>query len=68
VSDWQARVLTDKQIAYAAGDVEHLLDLFDVLNEKIEHAGLSAIYEAIGRYMPVAAQIALMGVPDPLSY
>lgn len=68
VSDWRARVLTDQQIAYAAGDVEHLLDLFDLLNEKIEQAGLGAVYEAIGRYMPVAAQITLMGVPDPLSY
>jgi ribonuclease D len=68
VSDWRARVLTDKQIAYAAGDVEHLLNLFDLLNEKIERAGMSAIYDAISRYMPVAAQMTLMGVPDPLSY
>lgn len=40
LSNWYKRPLTEKQMAYAADDVLHLLELKTVLNEKAEKGGL----------------------------
>jgi ribonuclease D len=36
---WDARPLTDEQLRYAAGDVEHLLDLADELRRRLDAKG-----------------------------
>ncbi|HET9737793.1 MAG TPA: ribonuclease D, partial [Solirubrobacteraceae bacterium] len=36
---WDARPLTDEQLRYAEGDVEHLLDLADELRRRLEAQG-----------------------------
>ncbi len=38
-SDWMHRPLSDRQLAYAADDVEHLLPLRDVLHPRLDDAG-----------------------------
>lgn len=68
-SDWGARVLSEEQLAYAAGDVVHLLALYDVLEERLSAAEqLADLYRQVCEYMPVAARLAVMRVPDPLHY
>jgi len=34
-TDWSRRPLSDKQVAYAQGDVTHLLPAFDILNNRL---------------------------------
>lgn len=65
--DWSG-VLSDEQVKYASADVEHLLDLFDRQTEQLRVRGLLGVYDEICRYMPVAAQLEVRGVPDPLQY
>lgn len=67
-SDWGAPTLTEEQLAYAAADVTHLLALYDVLEEGIVAADLAYLYRQVCEYMPVAARLAVMRVPDPLHY
>jgi ribonuclease D len=38
-TDWSARPLSEKQLAYALSDVTHLRVIYDTLREKIEAAG-----------------------------
>ncbi|MEM7196824.1 MAG: hypothetical protein AAF352_00455, partial [Pseudomonadota bacterium] len=38
-SDWQARPLSDKQIAYAYQDVTHLITLYPILSEELHECG-----------------------------
>lgn len=42
-SDWSAAELSDRQLQYAADDVEHLLRLRDVMKPKLAKAGLNRI-------------------------
>ncbi len=39
LTDWLARPLTDEQLAYAASDVEHLLELYDLLAAQLAALG-----------------------------
>lgn len=41
-SDWMRRPLSDKQLHYAAQDVVHLLQLHELLSEKLEQRGFTA--------------------------
>jgi len=38
-TDWSARPLSEKQLAYALSDVTHLRTVYETLNDKIEKAG-----------------------------
>lgn len=67
-SDWSTPTLSDEQLAYAVGDVSHLLDLHRLLSDRLEAAGLSGMYAQVCAYMPVDAHLAVAGYPNPLIY
>lgn len=41
-TDWSRRPLSDKQLAYAAGDVTHLRVIYEVLSQRLKKNGRSA--------------------------
>jgi ribonuclease D len=53
-------------VNYATADVVHLLDLHDVLSKRLHDDGLADLYAQVCAYMPVDAQFAVSGVPNPL--
>lgn len=61
-SDWLARPLSDKQIAYAVEDVVHLEALYDGLREDLESAG------KIAWCMEEMSARASYKVPEPRQY
>jgi ribonuclease D len=67
-SDWSAVTLSDEQVAYAVGDVSHLLDLHQLLADRLEAAGLSGMFEQVCAYMPVDSHLEVGGYPNPLTY
>lgn len=67
-SDWSSDMLTDEQIEYAVGDVSHLLDLHQVLANRLHAGGLSRTFEQVCTYMPVDAHLQVAGYPNPLTY
>jgi ribonuclease D len=67
-SDWLALDLTGEQIAYAAGDVLHLLQLLDVLEGALDAAGLGWLYDACCAFLPAHARLQTGGYPDVFSY
>ena len=46
VSNWKKRPLTKKQIKYAGGDVEYLIELYEELNRKLEKNGNLELYKS----------------------
>ena len=51
-TDWKRRPLTEKQIRYAIGDVEHLHALYEELCDRLQKAGrLDWYYEEIEKWM-----------------
>ncbi|WP_147918740.1 ribonuclease D [Ruania zhangjianzhongii] len=67
-SDWGATHLSPDQIAYAAADVAHLLDLVGTLKERLVKAGLDETFRAVCAYLPTDAQLEVDGIPNPLLY
>jgi DNA polymerase I len=61
-SDWD-ETLAPEMIAYAAKDVEVLISLYEVLNAKIEEAGLTYIAEIEHRALPAVVWMSSAGVP-----
>ncbi|MGH3247100.1 MAG: ribonuclease D [Trebonia sp.] len=67
-SDWAAASLTEEQLAYAAGDVLHLLSLLDILVADLERAGLGRLYDACCAFLPARVRLELGGYPDVFVY
>jgi ribonuclease D len=67
-SDWTARSLTAEQVAYAAGDVEYLLDLHDDLVAELEVTGRAAVYAACRAYLTTQVELSLLGLEDAFAY
>lgn len=62
-SDWSAPELSKEQLAYAAADVQALLDLDLVLQERLAVARLTDAYELECRALPAIAQMQRTGLP-----
>ena len=63
VSDWSAPLLSAEQLAYAAGDVQALLDLDLVLTERLGAARLMKAYALECAALPAMAQMWRTGLP-----
>lgn len=63
-SDWGAAELSDAQIEYAASDVRHLHRIREVLDERLEREGRAALARACFDFLPVRAQLDLLGWAD----
>ena len=63
LSDWSKPVLSDEQKEYAARDVEVLLELDQILDQKISKAGLKASYILECQAIPAMAQMWRTGLP-----
>ncbi|MEM9433457.1 MAG: ribonuclease H-like domain-containing protein [Pseudomonadota bacterium] len=63
-SDWGAKDLSDAQIAYAASDVLYLHELKQKLDEMLRREGRDALAQSCFDFLPVRAQLDLVGWPD----
>ncbi|GAA6147173.1 ribonuclease D [Pseudooceanicola nitratireducens] len=63
-SDWGAETLTDAQLEYAASDVLYLHRLRDELNKRLDREGRTEVAQACFDFLPMRAQLDLMGWPD----
>ena len=57
--------LTNQQLRYAAADVLHLHRLKEEFDRRLAREGRSELAEAIFRFLPVRAQLDLLGWNDP---
>ena len=62
-SDWGAEVLSKEQLIYAAKDIEVLLELDQVLEQKLRNAQLTRAYVLECRALPAMAQMWRTGLP-----
>jgi ribonuclease D len=60
-SDWGARELSEKQLAYAASDVAHLHALKTILDAMLEREGRTAMAKACFDFLPTRAELDLAG-------
>jgi ribonuclease D len=67
-SDWTATSLTEDQLAYAAGDVLHLLALLDVLLAELDRTNLRRLYDDCCAFLPARVSRELGGYPDVFAY
>lgn len=67
-SDWGAGSLSEIQVAYAAADVVHLIPLLEMLEAELAGAGKSELFDAVCSYLPIAVELEIDGMPDPLQY
>lgn len=67
-SNWMTASLTPEQIDYAAGDVRHLHDLFDVLMARAIDAGVAGLAERSFEYLPTRVLTDLRGCGDIFDY
>lgn len=63
-SDWGADAPSEEQIEYAAGDVLYLHRLKKVLDGMLEREGRTALAQATFAYLPVRAELDLVGFGD----
>jgi len=63
-SDWGAPVLTDAQKEYAASDVRYLHRVKEVLDERLEREGRTALAQACFDFLPWRAELDLAGWPE----
>lgn len=67
-SDWGAGRLSAKQVAYAAADVSHLVELYDGLTRDLAGAGLAGLYEECCEFLPTRTEVAVLGIADVYDY
>jgi ribonuclease D len=60
-SDWGAPELSEAQLEYAAADVRHLHALKEALETRLRREGRLALAEACFRFLPVRADLDLLG-------
>ncbi len=60
-SDWGAKELTEKQLAYAANDVAHLHQLKTVLDAMLAREGRTHLAKACFDFLPTRAELDLAG-------
>jgi ribonuclease D len=60
-SDWGQAELSEAQLEYAAADVLHLHAIKEALEERLRREGRLALAEACFRFLPVRAELDLMG-------
>ncbi len=60
-SDWAVPHLSKNQIKYAAGDVEYLHRIKDILVEKLKRENRLKIAEACFKFLPVRCELDLQG-------
>ena len=63
-SDWGARELTEKQLAYAANDVAYLHQLKTALDAMLEREGRTHLAKACFDFLPTRAELDLAGWED----
>jgi len=63
-SDWGAPELSDAQREYAASDVRYLHRLRDILAQRLEREGRTAIAQACFDFLPARARLDLAGWAD----
>ena len=63
-SDWGATQLSEAQIDYAASDVLHLHAIKEALDQRLRREGRLALAEACFRFLPVRAELDLLGWAD----
>ncbi|HEX2257476.1 MAG TPA: ribonuclease H-like domain-containing protein [Afifellaceae bacterium] len=63
-SDWGAPRLSEAQVDYAASDVLHLHALKEALEQRLRREGRLALAEACFRFLPVRAELDLLGWAD----
>ncbi|MGW4645174.1 ribonuclease D [Kitasatospora sp. NPDC004289] len=67
-TDWTADALTSRQVAYAVGDVELLLELYGILYEELSEKNLSDLYMETCKFLPTQTRLRLLGCPNPFDY
>ena len=60
-SDWGAKELSEKQLAYAANDVAHLHELKKTLDMMLAREGRTAMAQACFDFLPARADLDLAG-------
>jgi ribonuclease D len=63
-SDWGADQLSEAQLEYAAADVTHLHAIKQALEARLRREGRLALAEACFRFLPVRAELDLLGWAD----
>jgi ribonuclease D len=63
-SDWGAPELSEAQIEYAASDVLHLHAVKEALEARLRREGRLALAEACFRFIPIRAELDLLGFDD----
>jgi ribonuclease D len=63
-SDWGSPQLSEAQVDYAASDVLHLHAIKDALEGRLRREGRLALAEACFRFLPVRAELDLLGWED----
>jgi ribonuclease D len=63
-SDWGAKVLTEKQLSYAANDVAHLHQLKTVLDAMLAREGRTHLAQASFDFLPARDELDLAGWED----
>jgi ribonuclease D len=67
-SDWFSRHLTAEQSCYAANDVLYLIDLLNVLLERLRRAGRGELAEGCFAHIPTRVELDLGGYGDIYVY